>query len=116
MALTRGERGELKAGGVTVLRGLGVAGGYYLAAKVDVFTAPLAGPISSLWIPTGVALACLVTFGLRTWTALGIALGALASSVPELPTSAALLVSLGNTLAPVCAYLVLRLAGFRMEL
>lgn len=106
----------MRARGLSVLRVLGVASTYYVAANIDVFTSPLAGPISSLWIPTGVALACLVTFGLRNWTALGIAIGALASSLPDLPASAAVLVTLGNTCAPVSAYLLLRLVGFREEL
>jgi integral membrane sensor domain MASE1 len=59
---------------------------------------------------------CLLAFGLRTWTWPGIALGSLAATVPLLPPSAALLVTLGNTLAPICAYVLLQWVDFRKEL
>jgi integral membrane sensor domain MASE1 len=108
---------QLRAGGVIGLQMLGVALAYYLAALVGLLlTEPFGGPVRSLWIPAGVALVCLLTFGLRTWTWPGIAIGSLASTVPLLPPSAALLVTLGNTLAPVCAYALLRAIDFRKEL
>ncbi|MGH3488867.1 MAG: MASE1 domain-containing protein [Actinopolymorphaceae bacterium] len=99
-----------------VLRTFGVAVAYYISALVGLVTAPLGGPVSSLWMPAGVALVCLLAFGIRTWTLSGIAVGALAATIPVLPLSAALLATVGNTLAPVCAYLLLTMIGYRWEL
>lgn len=60
-----------------------------------------------IWPPTGVAVACLLIFGLRVLP--GIALGVLLviMSLTSLQPTA-LVVLLGNTLAPACAYLLLR--------
>ncbi|MEQ4209881.1 MASE1 domain-containing protein [Actinopolymorpha sp. B9G3] len=110
-------RDQLSAGGVIGLRILGVALAYYLAAVVGLLlSAPFGDPVRSLWIPAGVALVCLLTLGLRTWTWPGIAIGSLAATLPLLPPAAALLITLGNTLAPVCAYVLLRSVDFRKEL
>ncbi|MFI6151242.1 MASE1 domain-containing protein [Kitasatospora sp. NPDC051170] len=71
--------------------------------------------VTPLWPPTGIALTCLLLFGLRVWPA--VALGAflvIASSGP--PTWGAAGIVAGNTLAPVAAYLMLRRARFRIEL
>ncbi|MFG2296832.1 MASE1 domain-containing protein [Streptomyces sp. NPDC048603] len=71
--------------------------------------------VTPLWPPTGIALACLLWGGLRVWP--GIALGTylaieqLSSFDPE-----DLAIVAGNTLAPVCAFLLLRRTGFRTEL
>ncbi len=101
---------------MAALRILGVAAAYYISALVGLVTTPLGGPVSSLWLPAGVALVCLLAFGLQTWTWSGIVVGALAASLPVLPLSAALLVTAGNTLAPMCAYLLLSQIGYRRDL
>ncbi|WP_228447628.1 MASE1 domain-containing protein [Streptomyces paludis] len=71
--------------------------------------------ITPLWPPTGVALSCLLLLGLRIWP--GITLGVFLSIVtigPFRATDVGILA--GNTLAPVCAYLLLRRVGFRIAL
>jgi integral membrane sensor domain MASE1 len=73
--------------------------------------------VSALWPPTGIALAGLLFLGLRVWP--GIALGALSFQVSLWPwhhPAADVGVVVGEALAPVCAYLMLRRVGFRLEL
>ncbi|WP_393054253.1 MASE1 domain-containing protein [Streptomyces sp. LN549] len=103
---------------VALLRILAVAGAYYVAAdlgllrKVTVHGAV----ITPLWPPTGIALSALLYMGLRVWP--GIPLGSLlviATLSGSVTPSTALVVA-GNTLAPVCAFLLLRRVGFRTEL
>ncbi|MFH8475508.1 MASE1 domain-containing protein [Streptomyces sp. NPDC018000] len=86
--------------------GLGLIGGVYINGAVA----------TPLWPPTGIALSALIYLGLRAWP--GIALGSLLV-VATLSGSVSLItvaVVAGNTLAPVCSYLILRRAGFRGEL
>ncbi|MDH6113692.1 integral membrane sensor domain MASE1 [Kitasatospora sp. MAP12-15] len=71
--------------------------------------------VTPLWPPTGIALACLLLLGLRIWP--GIALGALLVIItlgPLHPASFAIVA--GNTLAPVCACLLLRRVHFDVAL
>ncbi|MET9906927.1 MASE1 domain-containing protein [Streptomyces sp. NPDC006476] len=71
--------------------------------------------VTPIWPPTGVALACLLLFGLRAWP--GIVLGALLvvmSITSVQPDVIGTLV--GNTAAPVCAYYLLCRVGFRTDL
>ncbi|MER6254192.1 MASE1 domain-containing protein [Streptomyces sp. NPDC001584] len=106
------ERGRL---GSTALRILAVAAVYYGAAQIGLLEQLVRDQVTPLWPPTGVALAALLMMGLRVWP--GIALGAFLVNVflgPSLP--AVLAITAGNTLAPVCAFLLLRRAGFRNEL
>jgi integral membrane sensor domain MASE1 len=72
--------------------------------------------ITPLWPPTGIALGALLYMGLRVWP--GIALGSLLviAELTESVTPSTALVVAGNTLAPVCAFLLLRRVGFRTEL
>ncbi|CAM5512455.1 hypothetical protein SALBM217S_01783 [Streptomyces griseoloalbus] len=71
--------------------------------------------VSPIWPPTGIAVASLLLLGPRVWP--GIALGALlvvahlTSLQPVSPGTV-----FGNTAAPLCAYLLLRAAGFRTDL
>ncbi|MDX3311839.1 MASE1 domain-containing protein [Streptomyces sp. ME08-AFT2] len=68
-----------------------------------------------IWPPTGVAVACLLLFGLRC--APGIALGALLVIMSLTSLRPVVIGNLvGNTAAPVCAYLLLRRVGFRNDL
>ncbi|MFB7749206.1 MASE1 domain-containing protein, partial [Streptomyces sp. NPDC056121] len=71
--------------------------------------------VTPLWLPTGVAVTCLLWMGLRIWP--GIALGAflLIQSIGSFSLSDLGIVA-ANTLAPVCAYLLLRKVGFRIAL
>ncbi|MFD5465664.1 MASE1 domain-containing protein [Kitasatospora sp. NPDC127059] len=71
--------------------------------------------VTPLWPPTGIALTCLLLFGLRIWP--GVALGAfLVIIVTGPPRWGSLGIVTGNTLAPIAAYLMLRRARFRIEL
>ncbi|MFI9503484.1 MASE1 domain-containing protein [Nocardia sp. NPDC052566] len=89
-----------------------VAAAYFGAAQIGLRLALVGGQVTPLWPPTGISLACLLLLGLRIWP--GIALGALLTNLalgPSVP--AVLLIAVGNTAAPVCAYLLLRQTGFR---
>ncbi|MFD9029614.1 MASE1 domain-containing protein [Streptomyces sp. NPDC059567] len=101
--------------GSTALRVLAVAAVYYGAARIGLLQQLVRDQVTPLWPPTGVALAALLLMGLRVWP--GIALGACLANVFLGPSAVAVLViTVGNTLAPVCAFLMLRKAGFRNEL
>lgn len=68
--------------------------------------------VTAIWPPTGIAVAALLTWGNRVWP--GIAIGALAANLANgagIPTASA--ITVGNTLAPVIAVLVLRSLGTR---
>ncbi|MEQ7124219.1 MASE1 domain-containing protein [Actinopolymorpha sp. B11F2] len=105
---------DLKARAFLGVRVIGVAMAYYAGTYLSVLTKPLGLPVTSLWVSAGIALASLLLFDIRIWPA--ITLGSFLSNVQAVPAPEALLVSLGNTLAPVCAYLLLRRVGFRIEL
>ncbi|WP_328304345.1 MASE1 domain-containing protein [Streptomyces sp. NBC_00435] len=100
-----------------LLRILGVAVAYYGAGRLGLLRqVVVAGAtVTPLWLPTGIALACLLWFGLRIWP--GIALGTYLS-IEHLSSFNLMDLGIiaGNTLAPLCAYAFLRLAGFRPEL
>ncbi|MFB7467338.1 MASE1 domain-containing protein [Streptomyces sp. NPDC056224] len=101
--------------GSTALRILAVAAVYYGAARVGLLQQLVRDQVTPLWPPTGVALAGLLLLGLRVWP--GIALGAFLANVLLGPSLISVLaITAGNTLAPVCACLMLRRAGFRNEL
>jgi len=105
---------DLKAHAIWVLQLLGVAVAYYAGTQVSVLTIPLGLPVTSLWFSAGIGLACLFYLGVRIWP--GIMVGSFMSNIDVVPPLEALLVATGNTLAPLCAYLVLRRVGFRLEL
>ncbi|MHB9863943.1 MASE1 domain-containing protein [Streptomyces sp. YIM S03343] len=71
--------------------------------------------VTPLWPSTGVALACLLIFGMRA--CLGIALGVLFVVMTISPLQPGVLGTIfGNTAAPVAGYLMLRRVGFRTDL
>ncbi|MFE6163971.1 MASE1 domain-containing protein [Streptomyces sp. NPDC056486] len=98
-----------------VLKTLAVAACYYVAGRLGLFgRLTVEGVVvTPIWPPTGVAVAALLVYGVAVWP--GIAVGsflAIASlTTPQLST---LVTVAGNTLAPLCAYLMLRRAGFRV--
>uniref|UniRef100_A0AAU2JK45 MASE1 domain-containing protein n=1 Tax=Streptomyces sp. NBC_00049 TaxID=2903617 RepID=A0AAU2JK45_9ACTN len=101
--------------GSTALRIAAVAAVYYGAARVGLLEQLVRDQVTPLWPPTGVALAGLLMLGLRVWP--GIALGAFLVNVSLGPSLLSVLaITAGNTLAPVCACLMLRRAGFRNDL
>ncbi|MBT3149553.1 MASE1 domain-containing protein [Streptomyces sp. CHD11] len=108
---------DLRTPALVVLETLAVAACYYAGGRLGLLSElSVAGAVvSPLWPPTGVALACLLVFGLRCWA--GITLGTLLVLLHLTtlqPASAGVLA--GNTAAPVCGYLALRMVGFRSDL
>ncbi|MGY0062215.1 MASE1 domain-containing protein [Streptomyces sp. LZ34] len=101
--------------GATGLRIVAVTAAYYAGARIGLLQELVRGQVTPLWPPTGIALACLLLLGLRTWP--GIALGALLVNAPIGPTVPAVAaIVAGNTLSPVYSYLLLRRMGFHTEL
>ncbi|MFF3018996.1 MASE1 domain-containing protein [Streptomyces sp. NPDC057939] len=113
MMRTEGSRRPFLA----VVRVLAVAAAYFAGARIGLLQQVVieGAVVTPLWPPTGIALACLLWLGLRVWP--GIALGAflvIRSLGSEDPVG--LVIVAGNTLAPVCAALMLRRVGFRRDL
>ncbi|WLQ44786.1 MASE1 domain-containing protein [Streptomyces laculatispora] len=100
------------------LRMLAVAAAYYVSGGLGLLRQVTVNGavVTPLWPPTGIALGCLLILGPHIWP--GIALGSLlviaTLSASVTPSTAAVVA--GNTLAPVCACLMLRRVGFRPEL
>lgn len=103
---------------VAVLRVVGVAAVYCGSARLGLLRELTVhgAVVTPLWPPTGIALGCLLYFGLRVWP--GIAVGSLVvvGMLGGTVTPSTLVVAAGNTLAPLCAYALLRRTGFRREL
>ncbi|WP_210718273.1 MASE1 domain-containing protein [Amycolatopsis acididurans] len=88
---------------------------YYGAALLGLRLALVSGQVSPLWPPTGIALAALLLKGPHIWPA--ILLGALAANVTLGPSTFALLIIIvGNTIAPVTAYFLLKAVRFDNDL
>lgn len=103
---------SLRRHGATALRFVAVAALYYAGARIGLLQELVRGQVTPLWPPTGIALACLLVLGPGVWP--GIALGAVAVNAPMGPSPLAVLtIVAGDTLAPVCSYLLLRRADFR---
>lgn len=105
---------ELRRPAPAVLTILVLAGVYYGTARIGLLDqVVIAGArVSPLWPPTGISLSCLLLLGLWTWP--GIALGSLLVVASLGPLQISVLgIMAGNTLAPVCAFLMLRRVGFR---
>ncbi|WP_079405650.1 MASE1 domain-containing protein [Streptomyces sp. 3211] len=96
---------------------LAVALAYYAGGLIGLYQRVVVGgaEVTPLWLPTGVAVTALLWLGLRAWP--GIALGTYLT-IERLTDfdPPGLIIVAGNVLAPVCAYLMLRKAGFRTEL
>lgn len=111
---------EMRRPAVVALQTLVIAACYYGAGRLGLMRRlSVEGAVfTPIWPPTGVAVAALLLVGIRAW--LGIAIGALLvvlslSSFSSLEPSSAGIVA-GNTVAPVCAYLLLRAVHFRDDL
>ncbi|WP_330237747.1 MASE1 domain-containing protein [Streptomyces sp. NBC_00525] len=103
---------------IAVLRVAAVAAVYYGSARLGLLREVTVhgAVVTPLWPPTGVALGALLCLGVRVWP--GIAIGSLVVvtvlSGTVRPATAVTVAA--STLAPLCAYLMLRRAGFRVEL
>ncbi|MFD9355815.1 MASE1 domain-containing protein [Streptomyces sp. NPDC060031] len=102
---------------LTGLWNLVVAAAYFAGGRVGLLQQVVldGATVTPLWPPTGIAVACLLWLGLRVWP--GIALGAylVIQSINPIDL-VGLGIVVGNTLAPVCAFLMLRRVGFRPAL
>jgi integral membrane sensor domain MASE1 len=109
-------RSSLGAAGAGPLQLAAVAAGYFAAGKIVLLGDLMMHlNVAPLYPPTGIALGCLLLLGLRIWPGLIVGAAALYLSAGA-SLFAAVTASLGTTLAPVCAYLVLRRLRFRIEL
>src|SRR5258708_17282871 len=52
------------------VKGLAVCAAYVLAAKLSLRLASVHPSVSPVWLPTGIAVATLITLGLRFWPAI----------------------------------------------
>ncbi|MFF8974542.1 MASE1 domain-containing protein [Streptomyces sp. NPDC014995] len=108
---------DLRRPAVLALETAAVAACYYAAGRLGLLRQLVVegAVFTPIWPPSGVAVACLLIFGIRVWA--GIALGALLVIMSLTALRPYALVNLvGNTAAPVCAYLMLRRVGFRKDL
>jgi PAS domain S-box-containing protein len=87
--------------------GAGVALAYFTAAKVGFGFAVVAEQVTTVWAPTGIAIATLLLGGVRFWPA--VWLGAfIANAGTAAPLWTAFLIASGNTLEAVVAAWALR--------
>ncbi|MEW2621529.1 MASE1 domain-containing protein [Streptomyces sp. NPDC048106] len=113
--MTVARQGRLRRGGMAALEICVVTALYYGSAKLGLLEQLVRSQVTPLWPPTGIAVASLLLRGPRIWP--GITLGALLVNLSLSPSYAVLfLILVGNTLAPLCSYALLRRAGFRPEL
>lgn len=89
----------------------------YLVAGIAGLAVPFTtGNVSPVWPASGVALACLLLYGLRCWPALAVA-AFLVNFLSPIPPLAAAGLAVGNTAAAlVGAFLLRRRPGFRPSL
>ncbi|WP_405764692.1 MASE1 domain-containing protein [Streptomyces sp. NBC_00080] len=108
---------DLRRAAVFAVQTLAVALGYYAAGRLGLMRELVVegAVFTPIWPPTGVAVACLLLLGIRAWP--GIALGAL-FVIMSLTSLRPVVIGnlIGNTAAPVRAYLMLRKVGFRNDL
>ena len=92
-----------------------VAVTYWVAARLSLTLALVHGQVTPIWPPTGIALVAILVLGRWVWPA--VFAGALAVNLPIGPSPlGAVLIAIGNTLAPLVAAELLRRVGFRLEL
>lgn len=92
-----------------------VALAYWSAASLSLRLALVHGQVTPIWPPTGIALVAILVLGRRVWPA--VFLAALAVNLPIGPSPlGAAAIAAGNTLAPLAAAVLLKRAGFRIEL
>ncbi|REK85693.1 hypothetical protein DY245_36580 [Streptomyces inhibens] len=108
---------ELRRPAPAALTILALAAVYYGSARIGLLEqVVVAGAVvTPLWPPTGIALSGLLLLGLWIWP--GIVIGTiLVLATLTRPDLAGIGVVIGNTLAPVCACLMLRRVGFHVAL
>jgi integral membrane sensor domain MASE1 len=79
---------------------------YIISAKLSGSLAFASGNVFSVWLPTGLALGFLYYFGYRV--VIGLFLGAFLFNYLINPFALSLMIAIGNTLAPLSAYFLLK--------
>ncbi|HYG77789.1 MAG TPA: MASE1 domain-containing protein [Planctomycetota bacterium] len=88
---------------------------YFLSGRLGLSLAFELPQVTTVWPPSGFALAALLLFGTRCWP--GVFAGALLINIAlNVPWPAALGIASGNTLEAVAGSLLLKRAGFKNEL
>ncbi|MDO0930528.1 MASE1 domain-containing protein [Streptomyces sp. DG2A-72] len=108
---------DLRRPALYALETLAVTACYFAAGRLGLMRQLVVqgAVVTPIWPPTGVALACLLIFGIRALP--GITLGVLFVVMSITSLQPAVIGTLaGNTAAPLCAYLLLRRVGFRTDL
>jgi integral membrane sensor domain MASE1 len=88
---------------------------YYAAARLSLHAALVGTSITPVWPPSGIALVGLLVFGRRVAPGIYLAAFAVNASLSP-PLWTAPIIALGNTLAPLAAYELLRATHFDMRL
>ena len=92
----------------TILIGAAIAIAYVAAAEIGFRVAFVAEQVTTVWAPTGIAIASLLIWGPRLWPA--VWLGAFAvNAATSAPLWTAFIVATGNTLEAVAPTYLLRL-------
>ncbi|MFD9701909.1 MASE1 domain-containing protein [Lentzea sp. NPDC059081] len=92
-----------------------VALAYYATAQVGLVLALVNGQVTPLWLPTGISVAALLMRGRGIWP--GIALGAFATNIAlNAGFWSVVVITVGNTAAPLVAWYLLNRFGFRPAL
>src|SRR3954465_4350656 len=91
----------------TVLIGAAIAVTYVAAAEIGFRAAFVAEQVTTVWAPTGIAIASLLIWGPRLWPAIWVAAFAV-NAATHAPLWTAVAVASGNTLEAVLATGVLR--------
>lgn len=109
---------DLRRPGGHVLQVLAVTACYFAAGRLGLMRRLVVegAVVTPIWPPTGVAVAALLILGVGCWP--GITLGAflVILSITPPPGPDVFGFMLGNTVAPLCAFVLLRRAGFRLDL
>jgi serine phosphatase RsbU (regulator of sigma subunit)/anti-sigma regulatory factor (Ser/Thr protein kinase) len=85
---------------------------YYATAYVSLKLSLVGSSVTPFWPPTGIAVFAFITLGPRFWPAVAIAAFAVNATIGG-PLWAAALIAVGNTLAPLVAWRLLKSLGFR---
>jgi serine phosphatase RsbU (regulator of sigma subunit)/anti-sigma regulatory factor (Ser/Thr protein kinase)/fluoride ion exporter CrcB/FEX len=91
---------------------------YYVTAKLSLSLSLVGSSVTPLWPPTGIALVGFLLLGFRVWPAVAVAAFLVNWHISPAagPAGTAAEIALGNTVAPVFAAFLLRIARFRPEL
>ncbi|HXJ22562.1 MAG TPA: MASE1 domain-containing protein [Polyangia bacterium] len=88
---------------------------YVVTARMGLTFDALGGIATTVWPPTGIALAAVVLGGIRLWPAIAAA-AFVANAMSGIPLWGCLAIAVGNTLEAVVAAVLLRRAGFDRRL